>query len=103
LASPTKAPPARGANAKAVELKAEMPDYSGGKQHTPQGAGLLFISNRGEFASFFFIQKRPFFTAVPRLSPGRGFWSESFFCPLLIHRGAMQGSSKWRRSILKKT
>jgi hypothetical protein len=34
-----------------------MPDYLGGKQHTTQGIELLFISNRGEFASIFFFRQ----------------------------------------------
>ncbi len=35
----------------------KMPDYLGGKQHTPQALELLFISNREEFVSIFFFHK----------------------------------------------
>jgi hypothetical protein len=40
-----------------------MPDYLDGKQHSTQDTELLFISNRGEFASIFFFLK----TGIGRL------------------------------------
>jgi hypothetical protein len=61
---------ARTENASFPNRKLQVPhpvfpdeDYLGGKQLTPQGVWLLFISNRGRFASIFFFRKKPFFTA----------------------------------------